>query len=97
MHRGSSNVAGGRTPPAETLPLSASPSFVSVVLEVTRAGAVARHAVSVPTGTPLRAVLRQAGLAPEGCAVFVAGRSWPLDRTLEADVVAAVVPTFSGG
>jgi sulfur carrier protein ThiS len=95
MHRGSSKGAG--TPPTpETLPLSAS-GVVTVELSVVRGGRSPSVSLTVPRGTPIRRVLRQAGHAPEGCAVLVDGVPWPLDRPVERDLVLDVLPTFSGG
>jgi sulfur carrier protein ThiS len=97
MHRGSSKEARGDPRASETLPLSASPSPISIVVEVTRGGSVERHRVRVPPGTAVRVVLRQVGCAPEGSAVLVDGTSIPLDATLDRPTRLTVVPTFSGG
>jgi sulfur carrier protein ThiS len=51
----------------------------------------------VPRGTLVRAVLRQLGRSPEGCAVVLSGRRVPLDTPLVRDGRLDVVPTFSGG
>jgi sulfur carrier protein ThiS len=97
MHRGSSK--DGREPPrpTETLPLSASPPLVGVDLELTRAGSVDRRTVHVPLGAPVRAALRAAGQAPEGCAVLVGEVPIPLDTPIDGPVRLVVVSTFSGG
>ena len=98
MHRGSSKDARDTTRSPETLPLSASPpERVAVVLEVTRGASVQRRRLRVAPGTPIRAVLRRAGLAPEGTAVLVDDTPVPLDLPIERAVRLVVVPTFSGG
>ena len=98
MHRGSSKDGGGLSPTTGSLPLSASvPPEVRVVLEVMRAGVVEPREVLLPVGTPLRAALRRAGLAPEGSAVLREGTSVPLDLPIEGPARFTVVPTFSGG
>jgi len=53
--------------------------------------------VEVPVGTLVRAVVRSAGEAPEGCAVLIEGMSVPLDTPTERPTRLTVVPTFSGG
>jgi sulfur carrier protein ThiS len=101
MHRGSSK--GGAAPaasPPETLPLSASPPLpgpVRVRLEFVRAGAPRVHERSVPRGTPLKALLRELGVAAEGCAAFRGEQPVPLDLPLESDEELTVLSTFSGG
>jgi sulfur carrier protein ThiS len=95
MHRGSSKEARDASRASETLPLSASP--VTVWVEVTRGGSVERRRLRVAPGTTVRAVLRTAGLAPEGSAVLVAGTSVPLDVPIDRPTRLTVVPTFSGG
>ncbi len=95
MHLGSSNDARGRPPAAESLPLSA--SGLRVEIEVARAGRTERRSVTVPPGTMVRVVLRELGLAPEGCAVLVDERSIPLDTPVDRPLALTVVPTFSGG
>jgi sulfur carrier protein ThiS len=97
MHRGSSKEARGDLRASETLPLSASPRPIPVVLEVTRGGSVERRRIRVPPGTAVRTVLRQAGCAPEGSAVLIDGTSIPLDATIDRPTRLTVVPTFSGG
>lgn len=97
MHRGSSKGGGSAGPAPETLPLSAPPPVVRVELHVTRAARVEVRSVEVPRGAPLRAALRAAGLAPEGCAVLCDAIPWPLDQPLERPGTLTVVPTFSGG
>jgi hypothetical protein len=97
MHRGSSKDARNELRPPETLPLSASPPSFEVVLALTRGGSVERRTVRVAVGTPLRAALRAAGLAPEGGAVLRAEVSVPLDTPLVGPAEFTVVPTFSGG
>ena len=98
MHRGSSNDVRGRPPATGSLPLSAPPSAeVEIVLEVTRAGAIERHALRLPVGAPLRTALRRAGLPAEGSAVLREGASVPLDLPIEGPARFTVVPTFSGG
>jgi len=97
MHRGSSKGPRGPSRAPGTLPLSASPRRVAVVLEVTRGGAVERHRLRVPVGTLVRAVLREIGRAPEGCAVLRDDASVPLDTPIVAPTRFVVVPTFSGG
>ncbi|MGD0588598.1 MAG: hypothetical protein ABSA63_07415 [Thermoplasmata archaeon] len=87
----------GRPPATGNLPLSASPRKVRVEVEVARGGR-SRHAhFSVAPGTLVRAVVRLAGEAPEGCAVLIGETSVPLDTPLERSVRLTVIPTFSGG
>ncbi len=97
MHRGSSNDVRASPGATESLPLSASPGRIRVVLEVTRGGSVDRHEVDVPIGSPVRTALRQIGRAAEGCAVLLDGTPIPLDTPLEEPLRLIVVPTFSGG
>jgi sulfur carrier protein ThiS len=97
MHRGSSKEARGAPRASESLPLSASPALVTVVVDVTRGGSVERRRIRVPSGTTVRAVLRRAGHAPEGSAVLVGGTSVPLDQPIDGPTRLTVVPTFSGG
>ena len=98
MHRGSSKDVRARPRTTESLPLSASPSrSVPVVVEITRAGEIARHRLRVAPGTLVRAVVRQVGLAPEGSAVLAEDTPIPLDTPIEGPVRLVVVPTFSGG
>jgi sulfur carrier protein ThiS len=96
MHRGSSKGSRGKTPRPESLPLSASPTL-RIHLEVVRAGRSSRHTLTVPAGTPLRAVLRSIGQPAEGSAVLSGGRPVPLDLPLEKSARFTVIPTFSGG
>ncbi|HKS59387.1 MAG TPA: hypothetical protein VJS68_01255 [Thermoplasmata archaeon] len=51
----------------------------------------------VVAGTTVRALLRTAGLAPEGCAVLEDGVSVPLDRAIDRGRRFTVIRTFSGG
>jgi len=95
MHRGSSKVGRGPPPAAEDLPLSA--SAVEVELAITRGRGVEARAVRVAPGTTVRAALRAAGQAPEGCAVLLGGQPIPLSTPLVGPVRLVVVPTFSGG
>jgi sulfur carrier protein ThiS len=98
MHRGSSKDVSGGSRTAETLPLSASaPATVSVVLELTRAGAVRARRLRVPVGTTVRAVLHRVGEAPEGSAVLLDETPVPLDLPIERPLKLTVVSTFSGG
>jgi sulfur carrier protein ThiS len=97
MHRGSSKEVRDATRASGILPLSASPSPVTVVLEVTRGGSVDHREVRVLPGTPVRVVLRAQGLAPEGSAVLVDGTSLPLDLPIDRAMRLTIVPTFSGG
>ena len=98
MHRGSSKDVPGVARAAETLPLSASaPRTVSVVLELTRAGAVERRRLRVPVGTTVRVALRRIGQAPEGSAVLLGQTPVPLDLPIEGPLRLTVVSTFSGG
>jgi sulfur carrier protein ThiS len=97
MHRGSSKGVPGTGPVPETLPLSASPSRVEVVLELTRGGRVDRRQVDVAAGTLVRTILRSSGQSPEGCAVLINEVSVPLDTPIDRDVRMVVIPTFSGG
>ena len=96
MHRGSSKGDGNRPPP-ETLPLSASATPVHVTVSLVRAGRSTDGSVEVPRGTPIRAILRLAGHAPEGCAVFLQGVPVPLDQLVEEDLALTVISAFSGG
>jgi sulfur carrier protein ThiS len=95
MHLGSSNDARGRTPATESLPLSA--SGLTVEIEIARGGPVDRRTCVVRPGTLVRTVLKQVGLAPEGCAVLVDSTSLPLDTPVDRPLALTVVPTFSGG
>ncbi len=97
LHRGSSKDARDETPAPETLPLSASPSRVSVEVEVLRSGRCRRARFDVPTGTLVRTLVRMAGETPEGCAVLRDETPLPLDSPIEETVRLTVVPTFSGG
>jgi len=97
LHRGSSKDARDETPAPETLPLSASPSRVSVEVEVLRSGRRRRARFDVPTGTLVRTLVRMAGETPEGCAVLRDETPLPLDSPIEETVRLTVVPTFSGG
>ncbi len=97
MHRGSSKGAGSVGPASETLPLSASPSSVVVVVELTRGASVDRRELTVARGTPVRTVLRSIGQAPEGSAVLVDDTPIPLDTPVEGPTRLTVVATFSGG
>lgn len=97
MHRGSSKDGRGPTPPSGNLPLSASSGRVSIVVEIARPGRAKTHELEVPCGALLRAVLRELGLSPEGCAVLVEDRSVPLDTPVTVPGRYVVVPTFSGG
>ena len=97
LHRGSSKDARGPPPPAENLPLSAPSSFIHVVVEVARAGRTRRVELDVASGTLVRALVRQAGEAPEGCAVLQGDTPVPLDAPLDRPTHLTVVPTFSGG
>ena len=98
MHRGSSKDVAGSPRATGSLPLSASvPSSVTVVLELTRAGAVERRRLTVEVGATVRSVLRRAGRLPEGCAVLEAETPVPLDTPIDRPVRLTVVSTFSGG
>jgi sulfur carrier protein ThiS len=97
MHRGSSKEVRDATRASGTLPLSASLSPVSVVLEVTRGAAVERRRVRVVPGTLVRTVLRSQGLAAEGSAVLVGETPVPLDLPIDRRMRLTIVPTFSGG
>ena len=99
LHRGSSKDARGAAPAAESLPLSASPTtpMVRVDVEVVRSGRTRRSHVDVPPGTLVRAVVREAGESPEGCAVLRDETPLPLDLPIDGPVRLTVVPTFSGG
>ena len=97
LHRGSSKDARGSTPPAETLPLSASSSLLHVAVEVTRGGRVRQSEFDVTAGTTIRSILRRAGEIPEGCAVLIDETPVPLDAPVERPLRLTVVPTFSGG
>lgn len=97
MHRGSSKGAAADAAAPETLPLSASPAFVSIEVVVERAAARRSVRVELPASARVRDALRLAGHAPEGSAVFVDGVSVPLDAPLPRDGRLTVVSTFSGG
>jgi sulfur carrier protein ThiS len=100
MHRGSSKGTGRARPVPETLPLSASPSPSGVRVEVVvaRGAREGRPSVHwVPSGTRVRALLRELGHPAEGSAVLIEGVSVPLDTVLESPTRLVVVPTFSGG
>ena len=99
LHRGSSKDARGASPATESLPLSASPSgsLVRVDVEVVRSGRTHRTRIDVAPGTLVRAVVREAGESPEGCAVLLGETPVPLDTPVERPVQLTVVPTFSGG
>jgi sulfur carrier protein ThiS len=98
MHRGSSKGARETARAPEILPLSASPPpRVAVVIEITRGASVRRRRLRVPVGTPVRSILRSAGLAPEGSAVLIDETPVPLDLLVERPLRLVVVPTFSGG
>lgn len=81
----------------ETLPLSASPARVAVVIELTRGGSVERRRLRVAPGTLVRAALRSVGQSPEGSAVMIDSEPIPLDTPITGPVRLTVVPTFSGG
>jgi sulfur carrier protein ThiS len=97
MHRGSSKGARSERPAPETLPLSASPPTVTVVVEVTRGASVVTHEIRVVPGTLVRAALRATGHAPEGSAVLVDEVPVPLDTVIDGPMRLTVLPTFSGG
>jgi sulfur carrier protein ThiS len=97
MHRGSSKGARALARGPETLPLSASPPRIRVVLEVTRGAGIERHGLRVAPGTLVRAALREIGRSPEGCAVLLGDVSLPLDTPIDRPMRLTVVPTFSGG
>jgi sulfur carrier protein ThiS len=98
MHRGSSKGAAGRPTAPESLPLSASPPTIQLEVATGRTGRAEMVVrLVVPRGTLVRAVLRQLGRSPEGCAVVLSGRRVPLDTPLVRDGRLDVVPTFSGG
>jgi len=97
LHRGSSKDARGLPPAAGHLPLSASPSPVRVDVEVVRSGRSRLSHQEVPVGTLVRAVVRQAGESPEGCAVLEDETPLPLDTPIERPLRLTLIPTFSGG
>jgi len=97
MHRGSSKGARKRRRAPDTLPLSASPAGIAVVIEVTRGGSQVRRRIRVAPGTLVRAALRSTGNAPEGSAVLIDDLPVPLDTPIDRPVRLIVVPTFSGG
>jgi sulfur carrier protein ThiS len=97
MHRGSSKGARNQRRTPDTLPLSASPAAIPLVVEVTRGGSVERHELAVACGTLVRATLRTLGHSPEGCAVLEADVPIPLDTPIDRPMRLTVVPTFSGG
>jgi hypothetical protein len=87
----------GSPPATGNLPLSASPRTVRVEVEVARGGRSRTGRFSVVPGTLVRAVVRLAGEAPEGCAVLIGETPVPLDMPIERPLRLTVVPTFSGG
>jgi sulfur carrier protein ThiS len=97
MHRGSSKVARGRDPAAETLPLSASADTLIVAVEVVRAARSRSERVELPPGATVRDAVRAVGESPEGVAVLCDGTPVPLDRPLTGPTILTVLPTFSGG
>ncbi len=97
MHRGSSKDGGRQRPPAEILPLSASPPTVRVEVEWTPRHRAPGRTVEVASGTTVRTLLHSLGEHPEGVAVFVADRSVPLDLPITAPLRLTIVRTFSGG
>jgi sulfur carrier protein ThiS len=97
MHRGSSKDASTRSRPSETLPLSASPLPVDVIVEIARAGTTRSQTISVPHGTLLREAVRPLAGSPEGYAVLLDGVPVPLDLPIDRPMHLVVVPTFSGG
>jgi sulfur carrier protein ThiS len=68
-----------------------------VEVDIVRAGRTRSARFDVAPGTLVRAVVRSAGEAPEGCAVLVGETPVPLDTPVERAVHLTVVPTFSGG
>ncbi|HEV2316201.1 MAG TPA: hypothetical protein VGV89_01325 [Thermoplasmata archaeon] len=74
-----------------------SPTVHRLTFRVERAGGTRTIEVEVPDRTPVRAALRQAGLAPEGCLVLDGEEPIPLDLPAESARIYTVVPTFSGG
>jgi len=68
-----------------------------VEVEVARSGRSRRAHFEVEAGTFVRAVVRLAGEAPEGCAVLIGNTPVPLDTPVERSLHLTVVPTFSGG
>jgi sulfur carrier protein ThiS len=97
MHRGSSKGARNERPAPETLPLSASPTLVTVVFDVTRGASVETKEIQVLPGTLVRVALRSIGHAPEGSAVLVDEMPVPLDTVITGPLRFTVIPTFSGG
>ncbi len=97
LHRGSSKDARGPPPTAESLPLSASPATLLVEVEIVRGGRTRTARFDVASGTLVRALVRSAGEAPEGCAVLVGETPVPLDTPIERPLHIMIVPTFSGG
>jgi sulfur carrier protein ThiS len=96
MHRGSSKVARDIAPPAGILPLSAS-SFVTVYVDVARAGRHAERSIRLALGSLVRDAVRAVGESPEGCAVLIEELPVPLDTPLVDASRLVVLPTFSGG
>ena len=97
LHRGSSKDVRGLPPATGNLPLSASARTLRVEVEIARGGRTRPVEVAVAPGTLVRAVLRESGEAPEGCAVLIEGTPVPLDTPIERSLRLTVVPTFSGG
>jgi sulfur carrier protein ThiS len=95
MHRGSSKAARGAPPAADTLPLSA--PFLTIEVDVARAGRTTAQRLEVAPGTLVREVVRRAGLAPEGTSVLMDGSPVPLDQPIGHAGKIVVIPTFSGG
>jgi len=97
MHRGSSKDGPTERRSSETLPLSASPPPVEVIVEIARAGPVERHSIRVPNGCRIRDAVRPVAGSPEGYAVLVDDVSVPLDLPIDRPMRLTLVPTFSGG
>jgi sulfur carrier protein ThiS len=71
--------------------------MLRVTVEVVRAGRSTVRTVDVPTGSPVRVVVRAVGHAAEGCAVLIGDRPVPMDLALLEPTRLTVIPTFSGG
>jgi len=71
--------------------------MIEITVEIARAGQRREMVLELQEGTLVRAAVRAAGCAPEGCAVLVDGVSVPRDLPLRAATRLTIVPTFSGG
>ncbi len=97
MHRGSSK---GTDPPGsvpESLPLSASPGSLEIVVEFLRPPGAPARALRLPAGSTVGDAVRAVGRPLEGSAVLVEGRPVPLDEPVAPRARLVLISTFSGG